>query len=105
MGICSLALPVYLGETVQPEVRGTLGLLPTTFGNVGEYPLSVKQTRRGRDFLTNIHAVMTVRRYTAVLRGRKVFELEIAGDLRSWHSGAVSNLHVPYTGNTAMAYK
>lgn len=37
VGICSLALPVYLGETVQPEVRGTLGLLPTTFGNVGEY--------------------------------------------------------------------
>lgn len=35
VGICSLALPVYLGETVQPEVRGTLGLLPTTFGNVG----------------------------------------------------------------------
>lgn len=37
VGICSLALPVYLGETVQPEVRGTLGLLPTTFGNVGAY--------------------------------------------------------------------
>ncbi len=36
VGVCSLALPVYLGETVQPEVRGTLGLLPTTFGNVGE---------------------------------------------------------------------
>lgn len=36
VGICSLALPVYLGETVQPEVRGTLGLLPTTFGNVGK---------------------------------------------------------------------
>ncbi|XKL62683.1 hypothetical protein PGB90_002516 [Kerria lacca] len=35
VGICSLALPVYLGETVQPEVRGTLGLLPTTFGNIG----------------------------------------------------------------------
>jgi facilitated trehalose transporter len=24
-----------LGETVQPEVRGTLGLLPTAFGNIG----------------------------------------------------------------------
>ncbi|XP_022183985.1 facilitated trehalose transporter Tret1 isoform X2 [Nilaparvata lugens] len=35
VGIASLALPVYLGETVQPEVRGTLGLLPTTFGNSG----------------------------------------------------------------------
>lgn len=35
VGIASLSLPVYLGETVQPEVRGTLGLLPTAFGNVG----------------------------------------------------------------------
>lgn len=35
VGILSLSLPVYLGETVQPEVRGTLGLLPTAFGNIG----------------------------------------------------------------------
>ncbi|XP_012278618.1 facilitated trehalose transporter Tret1 [Orussus abietinus] len=35
VGIASLSLPVYLGETVQPEVRGMLGLLPTTFGNIG----------------------------------------------------------------------
>lgn len=35
VGIASLALPVYLGETIQPEVRGTLGLVPTTFGNFG----------------------------------------------------------------------
>lgn len=35
IGLASLALPVYLGETVQPEVRGTLGLLPTAFGNTG----------------------------------------------------------------------
>lgn len=36
IGIASLALPVYLGETVQAEVRGTLGLLPTAFGNTGK---------------------------------------------------------------------
>lgn len=36
VGVASLALPVYLGETVQPEVRGTLGLLPTAFGNIGK---------------------------------------------------------------------
>ncbi|CAD1478514.1 unnamed protein product [Heterotrigona itama] len=36
VGIASLSLPVYLGETIQPEVRGTLGLLPTAFGNTGE---------------------------------------------------------------------
>lgn len=35
VGIASLTLPVYLAETVQPEVRGTLGLLPTAFGNIG----------------------------------------------------------------------
>lgn len=35
VGILSLTLPVYLAETVQPEVRGTLGLLPTAFGNIG----------------------------------------------------------------------
>lgn len=37
VGIASLSLPVYLGETVQPEVRGTLGLLPTAFGNIGKH--------------------------------------------------------------------
>lgn len=36
VGIASLSLPVYLGETVQAEVRGTLGLLPTAFGNTGK---------------------------------------------------------------------
>lgn len=35
VGIASLSLPVYLGETLQPEVRGTLGLLPTGLGNIG----------------------------------------------------------------------
>ncbi|XP_068974263.1 facilitated trehalose transporter Tret1-like isoform X2 [Bombus flavifrons] len=35
VGIASLSLPVYLGETIQAEVRGTLGLLPTAFGNTG----------------------------------------------------------------------
>ncbi|KAG8228525.1 hypothetical protein J437_LFUL008982 [Ladona fulva] len=35
VGIGSLSFPVYLGETIQPEVRGTLGLLPTAIGNIG----------------------------------------------------------------------
>ncbi|CAH1985407.1 unnamed protein product [Acanthoscelides obtectus] len=35
VGITSLTLPVYLAETLQPEVRGSLGLLPTALGNVG----------------------------------------------------------------------
>ncbi|XP_012262196.2 facilitated trehalose transporter Tret1 isoform X2 [Athalia rosae] len=35
VGVASLSFPVYLGETLQPEVRGTLGLLPTALGNVG----------------------------------------------------------------------
>lgn len=35
VGIGSLAFPVYLGETLQPEVRGAFGLMPTAFGNIG----------------------------------------------------------------------
>ncbi|KPJ16703.1 Facilitated trehalose transporter Tret1 [Papilio machaon] len=35
VGVGSLAFPVYLGETIQPEVRGSLGLLPTALGNTG----------------------------------------------------------------------
>ncbi|XP_068228808.1 facilitated trehalose transporter Tret1-like [Palaemon carinicauda] len=35
IGLLTLTLPVYLGETIQPEIRGILGLLPTTFGNGG----------------------------------------------------------------------
>ncbi|KAK4871485.1 hypothetical protein RN001_015609 [Aquatica leii] len=35
VGIASLAMPIYLGETIEPKIRGTLGLLPTAFGNIG----------------------------------------------------------------------
>jgi facilitated trehalose transporter len=42
VGIASLCLPVYLGETVQPEVRGTLGLLPTALGNIGQHLNSIE---------------------------------------------------------------
>jgi facilitated trehalose transporter len=35
VGVTSLALPVYMGETLQPEVRGSLGLMPTVLGNGG----------------------------------------------------------------------
>ncbi|KAK7069795.1 Sugar transporter [Halocaridina rubra] len=35
VGLLTLTLPVYLGETIQPEIRGILGLLPTTIGNAG----------------------------------------------------------------------
>ena len=34
IGIVSLSLPVYLAEAIHPEVRGILGLLPTTIGNI-----------------------------------------------------------------------
>nr|CAD7411544.1 unnamed protein product [Timema poppensis] len=51
VGIASLCLPVYLGETVQPEVRGTLGLLPTTLGNVDNHKKAriALQWLRGKD--------------------------------------------------------
>lgn len=35
VGLTTLTLPIYLSEILQPEVRGTLGLLPTTIGNIG----------------------------------------------------------------------
>ncbi|CAL4145443.1 unnamed protein product [Meganyctiphanes norvegica] len=35
VGLLTLTLPVYLSETIQPEIRGVLGLLPTTLGNGG----------------------------------------------------------------------
>uniref|UniRef100_A0A0A9XL62 Facilitated trehalose transporter Tret1 n=1 Tax=Lygus hesperus TaxID=30085 RepID=A0A0A9XL62_LYGHE len=35
VGVTSLGLPVYMGETLQPEVRGMFGLFPTTLGNLG----------------------------------------------------------------------
>lgn len=36
MGVAFLFRLVYLVETIQPEVRGTLGLLPAAFGNIGK---------------------------------------------------------------------
>ena len=33
--IVSLSLPVYLAETIHPEVRGSLGMMPATLGNTG----------------------------------------------------------------------
>lgn len=33
MGIMSLSIPIYLSETIHPSVRGTLGIMPTTFAN------------------------------------------------------------------------
>lgn len=35
VGITSISWPLYLSESIQAEVRGTLGLLPTTFRKVG----------------------------------------------------------------------
>ena len=41
VGFLSMSLPVYLGETIQPEIRGTLGLLPTTIGNFGKKTIDI----------------------------------------------------------------
>jgi len=45
VGVVSLCFPVYLGETLQPEVRGMLGLLPTALGNVGKLAQPTSQRR------------------------------------------------------------
>lgn len=44
VGLTTLTLPIYLGETIQPHVRGTLGLLPTTIGNIGKLSLFLPTT-------------------------------------------------------------
>lgn len=36
IGIASSSFLIYLGETIQPEVRGALCLLPVVFGNIGK---------------------------------------------------------------------
>jgi hypothetical protein len=44
----SLSLPVYLAETIHPEVRGTLGMMPATLGNTGvmlSYILGIDSTK------------------------------------------------------------
>ena len=51
IGIVSLSMPVYLAETIHPEVRGTLGLLPTTFGNGGVMLCYVLGTYKIESFL------------------------------------------------------
>ena len=45
IGIISLSLPVYLAETIHPDVRGTLGLLPTSLGKI-------TITKKGDSYLT-----------------------------------------------------
>lgn len=35
MGVCSMAMPIYLGEALHPKVRGRLGVCPTLLGNFG----------------------------------------------------------------------
>lgn len=35
LGICSMAMPVYLGESLHPRVRGTFGVMPTLIGGGG----------------------------------------------------------------------
>jgi hypothetical protein len=55
VGIVSLCFPVYLGETLQPEVRGMLGLLPTTLGNVGKLSNPTSQTVGDIGNILNVH--------------------------------------------------
>lgn len=35
IGINSMAIPIFLGETLDANIRGTLGIFPTAFGNAG----------------------------------------------------------------------
>lgn len=35
LGVCSMAMPIYLGEALHPKVRGRLGVCATLLGNIG----------------------------------------------------------------------
>lgn len=65
VGIASLSLPVYLGETVQPEVRGTLGLLPTALGNIG----TVQRMSQQNNMFVTTHCYFQQVFYCVSLRG------------------------------------
>ncbi|CAG7836084.1 unnamed protein product [Allacma fusca] len=60
VGIASLSLPVYLAEAVQPEMRGVLGLLPTTIGNAGILIIYVAGTYLDWRYLSVVCAVLSV---------------------------------------------
>jgi len=60
VGIASLSLPVYLAEAVQPEMRGVLGLLPTTIGNAGILIIYVAGTYMDWRYLSMLCAVLSV---------------------------------------------
>jgi facilitated trehalose transporter len=60
VGVASLSLPVYLAETVQPEVRGRLGLLPTTLGNLGILICFVAGSYMHWDTLAYLGAVLSI---------------------------------------------
>jgi hypothetical protein len=55
VGVVSLCFPVYLGETLQPEVRGMLGLLPTTLGNVGKLSKQLHRSCQYNGSILNLH--------------------------------------------------
>lgn len=60
VGIASLSLPVYLAEAVQPEMRGVLGLLPTTIGNAGILIIYVAGSYMDWRYLSVVCAVLSV---------------------------------------------
>ena len=60
IGIISLALPVYLAEVLAPEVRGRLGMLPTSLGNLGVLVCYVAGARLDWSGLAAVSALLPI---------------------------------------------
>ena len=60
IGVISLALPVYLAEVLAPEVRGRLGMLPTSLGNLGVLVCYVAGARLDWSGLAAVSAILPI---------------------------------------------
>ena len=60
IGVISLALPVYLAEILAPEVRGRLGMLPTSLGNLGVLVCYVAGARLDWSGLAAVSALLPI---------------------------------------------
>ena len=99
IGIVSLSMPVYLAETIHPEVRGTLGLLPTTFGNGGVMLCYVLGTYKIESFLHS-PSVMDSLRITNLWLCRFLAKLVLLGPSQRHSTTPISNPHDNYSRNT-----
>ena len=108
MGIASLSLPVYLAEAVQPEMRGVLGLLPTTIGNAGKTLMQDFKISDDRA-LGNVRNNMLIKfftkfRYPDYLRGGNLHGLEVLVYPLCSFVCAIPYLHAAHSRDTPLVH-